>query len=379
MTTWSFQNNTFRHFHLADPGLEPLAQKVNSGVRLSREDALLLYRSTDLLGIGQLATIVRERLYGKKTFYVHNQHLNYTNVCTNRCLFCAYSKDEGEPGAFTLSIAKAAQLIEKRANEPIREIHIVGGLNPRLPFSYYLNLIRKVKSIRPEASVKAFTAVEIDHLCKISGLELGEVLGLLKEAGLAMLPGGGAEVLSERVHQRLYKKKIAPQRWLEVIRAAHDAGIPTNATMLYGHIETIEERVDHLLQLRSLQDITGGFQAFIPLAFHSKNTRLASLPPTAAVDDLKTIAVARLVLDNIPHIKAYWVMISPALAQVAMAFGADDLDGTIVEEKITHMAGANTPKGLTRNEIREMILAAGFEPVERDAFYNQVERTNGDN
>ncbi len=364
---------------LLDSALEPIAEKVMTGQRLTRADGHTLYRSNDLMGIGQLATMVRERLYGKKTFYVYNQHLNYTNVCINRCVFCAYSKDEGQDGAFTLSIDQAAQLIAKREDEPITEIHIVGGLNPSLPFSYYLDLIRKIKTLRPGATVKAFTAVEIDHLCKISGMGLVEVLRLLKEAGLSMMPGGGAEILSERVHQKLYKKKIGPQRWLEVTRAAHNAGIPTNATMLYGHIETIEERIDHLLKLRALQDDTGGILAFIPLAFHSQNTRLSHLPPTPAVDDLKTIAIARLVLDNIPHIKAYWVMISPALAQVAMSFGADDMDGTVVEEKITHMAGAKTPKGLTRNEIREMISAAGFEPVERDAFYNPVEKSNDHN
>ncbi|MBW1929654.1 MAG: aminofutalosine synthase MqnE [Deltaproteobacteria bacterium] len=360
------------NLELMDPALEPVAEKVVSGVRLSREDALLLYRSHDLLGIGQLATMVRERLYGKKTFYVYNQHLNYTNVCINRCLFCAYSKDKGENGAFTLSVEEVIERIRKRESEPIREVHIVGGLNPDLPFSYYLDLIRTVKTLRPEATIKAFTAVEIDHMSHISGLGLKDVFTALKEAGLCMMPGGGAEVLSERIHRKLYPRKIGPERWMEVIRTAHESGIPTNATMLYGHIETLEERVEHLLKLRSLQDETGGIQAFIPLAFHSKNTRLPQLPPTVAMDDLKTIAISRLILDNIPHIKAYWVMITPALAQVAMAFGADDLDGTIVEEKITHMAGATTPRGLSRDEIKNLIFSCGYEPVERDAFYEPI-------
>ena len=367
-----YSNHYTMNLELMDPALEPVAEKVVSGVRLSREDALLLYRSHDLLGIGQLATMVRERLYGKKTFYVYNQHLNYTNVCINRCLFCAYSKDKGENGAFTLSVEEVIERIRKRESEPIREVHIVGGLNPDLPFSYYLDLIRTVKTLRPEATIKAFTAVEIDHMSHISGLGLKDVFTALKEAGLCMMPGGGAEVLSERIHRKLYPRKIGPERWMEVIRTAHESGIPTNATMLYGHIETLEERVEHLLKLRSLQDETGGIQAFIPLAFHSKNTRLPQLPPTVAMDDLKTIAISRLVLDNIPHIKAYWVMITPALAQVAMAFGADDLDGTIVEEKITHMAGARTPKGLSRDEIRNLILSCGYEPVERDAFYEPI-------
>ena len=367
-----YSNHYTMNLELMDPALEPVAGKVVSGVRLSREDALLLYRSHDLLGIGQLATMVRERLYGKKTFFVYNQHLNYTNVCINRCLFCAYSKDKGENGAFTLSVEEVIERIRKRESEPIREVHIVGGLNPDLPFSYYLDLIRTVKTLRPEATIKAFTAVEIDHMSHISGLGLKDVFTALKEAGLCMMPGGGAEVLSERIHRKLYPRKIGPERWMEVIRTAHESGIPTNATMLYGHIETLEERVEHLLKLRSLRGQTGGIQAFIPLAFHSKNTRLPQLPPTVAMDDLKTIAISRLVLDNIPHIKAYWVMITPALAQVAMAFGADDLDGTIVEEKITHMAGARTPKGLSRDEIRNLILSCGYEPVERDAFYEPI-------
>ena len=351
------------------PALEPISEKVMAGQRLTRADGITLYRSSDLMGVGRLASVVRKRLYGTKTYYVLNQHLNYTNVCINRCLFCAYSKDQGENGAFTLSLDQVIELIGERKTEPITEVHIVGGLNPALPLSYYLDLIRAVKGIRPEVTVKAFTAVEIDYFSTISNLELSEVFALLKDAGLSMMPGGGAEILSERVHQKLYNKKIGPERWLEVTKAAHRAGIPTNATMLYGHIETTEERVDHLLKLRDLQDETGGIQAFIPLAFHSENTKLAHLPPTTAMDDLKTIAVARLLLDNVPHIKAYWVMVTPALAQIAMAFGADDMDGTVVEEKITHMAGARTPKGLTREQIREMIELAGYEPIERNAFY----------
>ena len=355
-----------------DPVLEPIAQKVIAGQRLTRNDGITLFRSGDLMGVGHLASMVRKRLYGNKAFYVYNQHINYTNVCINRCLFCAYSKDEGEDGAFTLSLEQIRELIRERKNEPITEVHIVGGINPALPFSYYLDMIKTVKSIRPEATVKAFTAVEVDHFSRISGLQLNEVFALLKKAGLSMMPGGGAEILSERVHQKLYNKKIGPDRWIEVIRAAHEAGIPTNATMLYGHIETIEERVDHLLRLRELQDQTGGIVAFIPLAFHSENTKLAHLPATTAVDDLKTIAVARLLLDNVPHIKAYWVMLTPSLAQVALAFGADDIDGTVVEEKITHMAGAKSPKGLTREQIRDMIEALGYEPIERNAFYETL-------
>lgn len=353
-----------------DAELKPIYQKVQSGDRLGFDDGLILYRSPDLIGVGKLADFVRKKLHGHTTYYVYNQHLNYTNVCVNKCLFCAYSRDEGEEGAFTLTMEEVEEQIKSRLHEPIREVHIVGGLNPALPFSFYLDLLCMVRQIRPEAVIKAFTAIEIDFFSRISGLGIEDVLSKLKASGLSMMPGGGAEVLSERIHKKLYPKKIGPGRWLEVIQTAQEAGIATNATMLYGHIETLEERVRHLLKLRALQDETGGIEAFIPLAFHPEKTGLSHLPPTAGVDDLKTIAVARLILDNIPHIKAYWVMLTPGLAQVAMSFGADDMDGTIIEEKITHMAGARTPRGLKRDDLRHLIRSGGFIPVERDAFYN---------
>jgi aminodeoxyfutalosine synthase len=357
---------------ISDPYLLDLHRKVGSGERLNLEDGLHLYRSHDLIGIGTLARMARERRYGRKTFYVYNQHLNYTNVCVNRCAFCAYSRTDGETGAFTLTLEEIAGRIEERILEPIREIHIVGGINPSLPFSYYLDLLRTVKRLRPNATLKAFTAVEIDAMGRWFAMAVQDVLAALKEAGLEMMPGGGAEILDDRIQQHLYPKKIGPTRWLEVIRSAHDLGIKTNATMLYGHIENEEQRVAHLLRLRSLQDETGGILAFIPLAFHPQNTGLSNLSGTTAMEDLKTVAAARLILDNVPHIKAYWVMISPALSQVAMSFGADDLDGTVIEERITHSAGARTPKGLGRHEICHLIEAAGFLPVERDAFYNPV-------
>jgi aminodeoxyfutalosine synthase len=357
---------------ISDPCLLEVYRKLERRERLGLEDGLHLYRSHDLIGVGTLARMARERRHGRKTFYVYNQHLNYTNVCVNGCVFCAYSKTDGEPGAFTLTLEQVAGRIEERIHEPIREIHIVGGINPSLPFSYYTDLLRTVKRLRPDATLKAFTAVEIDAMGRWFGMTVKEVLSGLKEAGLEMLPGGGAEILDDRIHQRLYPRKIGPTRWLEVVRIAHDLGIRTNATMLYGHIETDEQRVAHLLRLRSLQDETGGILAFIPLAFHPENTGLSNLSGTTAMDDLKTVAAARLILDNVPHIKAYWVMISPALSQVAMSFGADDLDGTVIEERITHSAGARTPKGLGRHEIHHLIEAAGFLPVERDAFYNPV-------
>ena len=363
-----------------DPVLSTLQDKLSRGERLSFEDGLALYGSNDLIGIGRLADHARRRRHGRKAFYVVNRHLNYTNICMNQCRFCAYAKQAGETEAYTMSLEQAADWVRAHPEKVVHEIHIVGGLNPALSMDYYIDLLETVKAARPEATIKAFTAVEIDRLAVTSGKSIHEVIALLREAGLEMLPGGGAEILSDRVRSELFPRKIDYRRWLEIIEAVHRGGLQTNATMLYGHIETIEERVEHLLRLRTLQDKTGGFLAFIPLAFHSANTKLSHLPPTTAMDDLKTVAVSRLILDNVPHIKAYWVMIGEKLAQVALSFGADDLDGTIVEEKISHTAGATSAKGLTRKELVRMITAAGFEPVERDAFYNPVassEETEG--
>lgn len=368
-----FVNSSFMKTYFIDPELRSIFDKLAQGDRLSFEDGIALYKSTDLIGVGRLADHVRRRRHGRKAFFVVNRHLNYTNVCMNQCRFCAYARREGDSGAYTMALEQAEAWVRSHPEKVVQEIHIVGGLNPALSMDYYIDLLKTVRAARPEATIKAFTAVEIDRLAITSGKSIHEVITALKEAGLAMLPGGGAEIMSDRVHDELFPRKIDYRRWLEIIEAVHHAGLKTNATMLYGHIETLEERVEHLLRLRELQDKTGGFLAFIPLAFHSKNTRLSHLPPTTATDDLKTIAAARLLLDNIPHIKAYWVMIGEKLAQVALSFGADDLDGTIVEEKITHTAGATSAKGLSRTELVRMITAAGFEPVERDAFYNRVE------
>ena len=355
-----------------DNKLNLIQEKVSAGERLNYEDGLVLYRSHDLIGVGRLADTVRKKLHGNTAYYVYNQHINYTNICINRCRFCAFARDKQETGAYTYSIEDITDRLKSRINEPVRELHIVGGLNPSLPFEYYLDLLRTVRRIRPQASIKAFTAVEIDYLAQISGLSLEQTIEELKKAGLDMTPGGGAEVLSDRIWQELFPKKINSIRWLEIMEALHKAGLKSNATMLYGHIETIEEQVDHFIQLRKLQDKTGGFSAFIPLGFHPQNTQLAHLPGTTGFDDLKAVAAARLMLDNFEHIKAYWVMIGEKLAQVALSFGADDLDGTIVEEKITHMAGASSPKGLTRERMEYLIKSAGFTPVERDSFYNHV-------
>lgn len=361
-----------RHTPLSDSRLISIREKIESKDRLNFDDGCLLYRSPDLIGKARLADSVRRQKHGRKAFFVFNQHINYTNVCKNKCLFCAFSREKAEDGAFTLSIEEIREQLESRIEEPIREIHVVGGLNPLLPFEYYLNLIETIKSIRPEATVKAFTAVEIDYFSEISGMSISETILRLKQAGLSMMPGGGAEVMNDRVRQQLFPRKIGREKWIEVVKTAHLNGLISNATMLYGHIETIEERVQHLIGLRELQDETGGFSAFIPLAFHSENTRLPHIPRTTAFDDLSNIIAARLMLDNFDHIKAYWVMIGEKLAQLALSFGADDLDGTIIEEKITHMAGAATAKGLTRDEMIHMIKAAGFEPIERDSFYNPI-------
>ena len=356
-----------------DQRLEPIKNKVFQNERLSAEDGVILYESNDLIGVGRLADYVRRRRHGAKAYYVYNQHLNYTDICINRCLFCAYAKDEGQPGAFVLTTDDIRERLNARLDEPICELHIVGGLNDNLPFDYYTDLIRTVKEIRPQATVKAFTAVEIDYLARIANLSLKATIESLKDAGLGMLPGGGAEVMSARVRQKLFPRKIGHERWLEIMLAVHEAGLTSNATMLYGHIETIAERVHHLILLRELQDKTGGFSAFIPLAFHSQNTKLAHIEPTTGFDDLKNVAVARLMLDNFDHIKAYWVMIGEKSAQIALFFGADDLDGTIIEEKITHTAGASTAKGLSAEQMEHLITSAGFEAVRRDSFYRPVE------
>jgi len=363
-----------------DKRLENIFSKVLKGSRLSKEDGIHIYETNDLIALGQIADHVRRSLHGNKAFYVYNQHLNYTNVCKNRCHFCAYAKDEGEKGAYVWSMDQIEKRLLERIDEPVNELHIVGGLNEDLNFEYFIDLLKTVKKVRPNATIKAFTCVEIDYLSNLAGLSLEKTIQRLKDAGLEMMPGGGAEVLNSRVHEELFPKKINHERWLEIVRAVHKKGIKTNATMLYGHIETTEERVDHLIALRKLQDETKGFSAFIPLAFHAENTKLSHILPTTAMDDLKNVAAARLLLDNFEHIKAYWVMIGEKLAQVALSFGADDLDGTIIEERITHTAGAKSAKGLTKDQMENMILRAGFDPVERDSFYhpiNQLSKSNG--
>jgi aminodeoxyfutalosine synthase len=355
-----------------DPELISLYEKVRAQERLTREDGITLYRSRDLLGVGYLANLARERLHGRRAYYIYNQHLNYSNVCVNGCRFCAFGKTAGDPQAYTMTLSEISAKVRDRLSEPITEIHIVGGLHPDLPFSYYLEMLRSLKALRPEVHLQAFTCVEIAHLADLAGLSVADTLQALKEAGLGSIPGGGAEVFSPRVRTSLCPQKLSPEGWLSVAQTAHRLGLKTNATMLYGHLENLEERVDHLIRLREAQDETGGFVTFIPLAFHPQNTRLPDLPETTGFDDLKNLAVARLMLDNFPHIKAFWIMIGPKMAQLSLAFGADDIDGTVIEEKITHMAGAQTPMGLTRAQLLHLIQEAGCEPVERDTLYNVI-------
>jgi aminodeoxyfutalosine synthase len=356
--------------------LADIYEKVAAGQRLSREDGLRLYESHDLLAVGFLANLVRERLHGRKTYWVYNQHINYSNICTNGCRFCAFSRRLGEEGGFVLTIDQMANKVRERLHEPITEIHVVGGCHPDLSFSYYLDLVRTIKELRPEVTVKAFTAVEVAHLAQNEGLTISEVLLALKKAGVAALPGGGAEVFSDRVRQLLCPEKLSGNGWLWVAKEAHQLGMRSNATLLYGHVETAVERVDHLLALRKAQDETGGFITFIPLAFQSANTEIAPLQERTGYTDLKTVAISRLILDNFAHVKAYWIMLGVKIAQTALYFGADDLDGTVMEERIGHMAGASSAEALTPEELENLIRAAGGEPVQRDTFFRPVNREN---
>jgi len=359
-------------FPFADPRLNRIEEKIKDQERLSFEDGLILQQSKDLLGIGYLANLVRERMNGNRAYYVYNRHINYTNICENRCRFCAFSCDPHDPRAFTLTVDQVLEKALEVRNEPITEFHIVGGLNPELPFSYYLDLLRVLKSHFPQVHLQAFTAVEIDYLARLTGMSLEETLKELMAAGLGSLPGGGAEIFSSRVRGTLCPRKISAERWLEVMETAHRLGLKSNATMLYGHIETPEEQLDHLIRLRELQDRTHGFMSFIPLAFHPRHTQLDHLPGTTGFKDLKILAISRLMLDNFPHIKAFWIMLGLKLAQLSLSFGVDDLDGTVMEEKITHAAGAQTAEGVSRQELIYLIREAGRVPVERDTIYNQI-------
>jgi aminodeoxyfutalosine synthase len=349
----------------------PITEKVHAGQRLTREDGITLYRSHDLLAIGRLASHVAKAKNGEQVYFVQNMHINPTNLCVNRCKFCAFSRSKGEPGAYEMSIDDIVSKA-RTAKKGVREVHIVSGLHPDLPFSWYLDMLRTLKKDFPHIHIKAFTAVEIDYMAKLSGLGLKDTLLALREAGLGSLPGGGAEIFNPAVRNTLCAEKISGDQWLEVMEIAHGIGLKSNATMLYGHIETVEDRVDHLIRLRELQDRTGGFQAFIPLSFHPQNTEIKKSSNTTGFDDLKTLAISRLLLDNFDHIKAYWVMLGEKITQVSLSFGVDDIDGTVVEERITKMAGGTTEGIMTRDELIKLIKQAGKTPVERDTLYRTV-------
>jgi len=344
-----------------------IEKKVKNRGRISDQEALFLFKQNDLIWLGRLADSVKERLSGNKIFFNLNRHINPTNYCRNRCRFCAFSASFGDRHGYELRLDQIEKIADQAGD--VYEFHIVGGLHPKWNFERYLEILRLLKRKRPDALLQAYTAVEIDHFAKISRLSLERTIRELKSAGLDGVPGGGAEIFHSSIRKKICPEKISAERWLEVHEALHRAQVRSNATMLYGHIEKFTHRVHHLRKLRELQDKTRGFAAFIPLSFHPQNTRLNYSHYTTGVDDLKTIAVSRIYLDNFPHIKAFWIMLGEKLAQVSLWFGADDLDGTVEEEKITHMAGALTPEALARDELIRLIRDAGRDPVERDTWY----------
>lgn len=354
-----------------DARLETVKDKVLAGQRLSFEDGVALFKSHDLLAVGHLANVVRERMHGDAGYFVWNTHINHTNVCAATCDFCAFAAKKGEPRAYTMGLP---EIVANVAALPkaVREVHIVGGLHPDLPWAYFIDMMKGIKDARPDIHIKAFTAVEVFFFHRLYRMSVAQVLKELKEAGLDSMPGGGAEIFAGETRDKIIKGKADADQWLDVMREAHRQGIPTNATMLYGHIESVEDRVDHLMRIRTLQDETGGFVTFIPLAFQPWEAPAMSLPETTGFDDLKTIAVSRLMLDNVPHIKSYWIMIGPRLAQVGLSFGADDIDGTVTEEKIAHDAGAPTAQAMTVHELVRLIREAGRRPVERDTVFHVV-------
>jgi aminodeoxyfutalosine synthase len=352
---------------------EIIASKVHASQRITADEALFLFESNELLAIGELAAHANGRKNGKNVFFNVNRHINPTNICVNRCAFCAFSRTTGEDGAYTLALDEICQRAQEAEREGATEVHIVGGLHPDLAFEFYEEALRSIRHAAPDLHIKAFTAVEIEYFSRIASLSIEQVLERLKSAGLGSMPGGGAEILVENVRQRICPEKISGARWLEILRLAHLAGLKTNATMLYGHVESPADRVAHMEMLRTLQDETGGFQAFIPLAFQPENSDLKlDIKSTSGLDDLKTLAIARIFLDNFDHIKAYWVMLGEKIAQVSLAFGVNDLDGTVVEEKIGHDAGAQSPQSLSKDGIIRLIRKADKLPVERDTLYNAI-------
>jgi aminodeoxyfutalosine synthase len=368
-----------------DPALRPIAEKVFAGVRLEPPDGIALYETRDILGLGELAAWANERRNGDRVFFSANQHINPTNVCVlrNTCTFCSFARMPKEEGAYTRSLEEVYHEAELARGAPTREFHIVGGLHPKLRLAYYTDMIRGLRARHPGVDIKALTAVEIAHLARIEKLTEREVLVALKEAGLTSMPGGGAEVFSTAVRATIAERKLTGEEWIRVHRTAHELGIPTNCTMLYGHIETAADRVEHLGMLRALQDETGGFLTYIPLAYHTEHNELGEElgrvgSATTGYEDLKNVAVARLYFDNIPHIKTHWPMVTPFMSQVVLAFGCDDVEGTVVYERVYHEAGARTPMHMGYGELVGLIRGAGKRPVERDSLYRPVRETFDD-
>jgi aminodeoxyfutalosine synthase len=354
-----------------------IRKKVEAGQRLSFDDGVFLYDHADLFTLGELANLVRERKNGNFTYYNVNTHLNPTNVCVYRCTFCAFRADLKNPKGYVMT---DEQILERAAEAESRgatELHIVGGLHHQLPYEWYLNVIRIIHQAHPRLHLKAYTAVEWDWFERLTGRPTRDILAEFIEAGLGSLPGGGAEIFHPEVRDKICEHKADADSWIRIHREAHQLGLRSNATMLYGHIEEARHRIDHLCRLRALQDETGGFQTFIPLAFHPDHTRLDHIPKAGVLMDLKTMAISRLMLDNFPHIKAYWVMLGIKTAQLALGFGADDIDGTVVHEKIYHDAGSDSPQEITVSELRRLIEEAGRKPIERDTLYHEVVRTEG--
>jgi len=354
--------------------MERIEEKVAAGGRLSFDDGVALFGCNDLIRLGRLADLARRRNAGDDVYFVNNRHINHTNVCGNRCRFCAFSAVEGADDAYTMTLDEVLERARASLADGITELHIVGGEHPSLPYEYYLEMISALHELDPSVHIQAFTASEIAFFARRSKQTVEEVLIQFREAGLGSMPGGGAEIFAPRVRGLVCERKISGQEWLDVMRIAHGVGIRSNATMLYGHVETVEERVDHLLRLRELQDETGGFGSFIPLAFHPANTELEELKGTTGFEDLKVLAISRLLLDNFANIKAFWIMIGIKLAQISLHFGVNDIDGTVVEEKITHAAGAETEQAIAKDELIRLIREAGRIPVERDTLYNEVRR-----
>src|SRR3982750_4009280 len=358
-----------------DQTLLPLLSKVEAGERLTFDDGVRLYRTPDLLAVGYMANLIRERMHGDTTYFNVNRHINPTDVCVARCRLCAFGKKAKDPNAYTMSMDQVWEIAGKGYAEAVTEFHIVGGLHPELTLDWFCEMIAGLKLRYPDVHLKAFTMVEVAFFARRAKISIRETLQRLKDAGVDSMPGGGAEIFSERVRRIICDHKIDGNEWIETARAAHEIGLKTNCTMLYGHLENPDDLSDHLVRLRSLQDDTNGLVTFIPLAFHPANTALAHLSTTTGFDDLKQIAISRLMLDNIPHIKAYWIMMTPGVAQIAQRFGANDIDGTVVEEKIYHNAGGQTAQHLRRQDLLRLIREAGREPVERDTSYRPVTRT----